>query len=118
MNLKKCLLALCWLFSPSAFSVGDSQTPGDNGLEDLSFSPSTEAAFDRSGAHVTHSFGADGVLLAEYHGTMGSVTVARVGADGRIEHLCTTDREAAIQFMSGERQSKRKSVVELNLEAR
>jgi len=80
--------------------------------------PSTEAAFDRSGKHVTHSFRADGVMLAEYHGTMGSVTVARVGKDGQIEHLCTTDREEAIQFMSGEEPVKRESLVELHLEAR
>lgn len=118
MNLKKCLLAICWLFSPSAFAVGDSQTPGDAGHEAISFGPSTEAAFDRSGTHVTHSFGADGVLLADHHGTLGHVTVARVGAGGRIEYLCTNDRDAAIEFMSGETTEKRASRVEIHLEAR
>ena len=118
MNLKKCLLTLCWLFSPSAFAVGESQTPGDAGREEVSFVPSTEAAFDRSGNHVTHSFGADGVLRTEYHGTFGNVTVARVSADGRIEHMCTTDREAAIKFMSGGTTTQLKAVVELQLDER
>lgn len=118
MNLKKCLLALGWLISPSAFSAEDPASPGDAEPGNISFSPSIEAAFDHSGKHVTHSFDADGMLMAEYHGTMGSVSVARVGADGRIEQLCTTDREAAVRFMSGAVQQRRESVVELHLEAR
>ncbi|MBT8061549.1 MAG: hypothetical protein KJO85_02635 [Gammaproteobacteria bacterium] len=118
MNLKKCILALCWLVTPSLFAAGDSTSENDRERGNISFDASTEAAFDRSGNHITHSFGPDGVLLADHHGTMGSVTVARIGVSGDLEYLCTTDKEAAINFMSGGISAVRESTVELHLEER
>ena len=53
-------------------------------------------------------------MMAEHNGTMGNVTVARLGADGRLETLCTTDEKAAKTWMAGEDESPRMAT--LNLE--
>jgi len=68
----------------------------------IKFSPTTMVAFDRSGSKVTHRTMADGSQSADYKGTMGSVTVARMGADGNIETFCTTSEVAARAWMAGE----------------
>jgi len=59
-------------------------------------------AFDRSGKFVTRRTLTDGSKVTEFNGSMRSVTVARMGADGKIETYCTTDMEAARSWMAGE----------------
>jgi len=70
--------------------------------DQIKFAPETNLAFDHSGAQVTHSTLANGTQVAEFNGSMGNVTVARLAADGSIETFCTTDASAARAWMAGE----------------
>ena len=91
-----CLLS----FSQVLFSAGPVEhkyTPKDQ----IEFAPSTKAAFDHSGDRITHSTLADGSQVAEHNGTLGNVSVARMGPDGTIETFCTGDEEAARAWMAG-----------------
>ena len=51
---------------------------------------------------LTHSTLADGSVIADHNGSMGNVTVARMGPGGIIETFCTTDETAARAWMAGE----------------
>ena len=70
--------------------------------ESIAFSPATKRAFDRSGKTITHSRRADGSSSSEHNGSMGNVTVARMGPDGTVETYCTGDESAASAWMAGE----------------
>jgi hypothetical protein len=70
--------------------------------ERIAFSPATKRAFDRSGKTITHSTRADGSSSTEHNGSMGNVTVARMGPDGTVETYCTSDEPAAKAWMAGE----------------
>jgi hypothetical protein len=70
--------------------------------ERITFSPATKRAFDRSGKTITHSTRADGSSSSEHNGSMGNVTVARMGPDGTVETYCTSDEPAARAWMAGE----------------
>lgn len=72
-------------------------TPKDQ----ITFSPSTTDAFDFSGQKVSRVLLPDGTVMMKHNGTMQSVTVARVAADGSIETFCTTNGTEAREFMSG-----------------
>lgn len=67
----------------------------------IRLSADIERAFDRSGQLVTRRTLPDGTEVAEHNGTMQNVTVARIGADGKIETFCTGNREAALDFLAG-----------------
>lgn len=88
------------LASPSLMAEENSThhfTPKDQ----IRFSPSTTDAFDFSGRKVTEVRLPDGTIMANHNGTMQSVTVARVAADGSIETFCTTSEAEAREFMAG-----------------
>jgi hypothetical protein len=68
--------------------------------EAIVLSAETEAAFDRSGKRLTSRSMPDGSVVSDHNGSLQNVTVARVGPDGRIETYCTTDREAAVNWMA------------------
>ena len=70
--------------------------------ERISFSPATKRAFDRSGKTITHSIRADGSSSSEHNGSMGNVTVARMGPGGTVETYCTSDEAAARAWIAGE----------------
>jgi len=70
--------------------------------QQISFSPTTMRAFDHSGKAVIHRKMVDGSHAADHNGSMGNVTVARLGPDGMIETFCTTDETAAKVWMAGE----------------
>ena len=92
-----CLLA----FSQTLIAAGPDKhkyTP----KEQIKFSPSTGLAFDHSGATVVHRTLPDGSQFADHNGSMGNVTVARLGADGSMETFCTSDEDAARAWMAGE----------------
>ena len=63
-------------------------------------------AFDHSGHTIGHSKNEDGSRMAQHHGTLGHVTVARLGADGKIETICTTEENTARAWMAGVGQLK------------
>lgn len=67
----------------------------------IRLAPATERAFDRSGLRVSRRTLPNGSQVADHNGTMQNVTVARVGEDGTIETFCTTEQEAALDFLSG-----------------
>lgn len=92
-----CLLAFPQMLD-AAGPVEHEYTPRDQ----IEFAPSTQAAFDHSGNGITHRTLADGSQVAEHNGTLGNVTVARLGADGSMETFCTSDEEAARAWMAGE----------------
>lgn len=110
MKLRGILLLVFLLsFSPALLAAGAGEhkyTP----REQIEFEPSTLAAFDHSGEKVTYRTLADGTEVAEHNGTIGNVTVARLGPDGKIETLCTSDEEAARAFMAGEDIIKNKTL--------
>ena len=100
-----CLLA----FSQALVAAGPVEhkyTP----REQIEFSDSTRAAFDHSGATVIHSTLADGSQFADHNGSMGNVTVARLGADGTMETFCTSDEDVARAWMAGEDVGKDKTL--------
>lgn len=66
----------------------------------VQFQPETEVAFDHSGKFITHKTEANGVQTADNNGSMQNVTVARLGASGKIETFCTTDKVAAVAWMN------------------
>ncbi len=98
----KYLALVCILCGPQmAFAVeqGDHQYTAK---ENIVFSPESMIAFDRSGKYVTSRTLADGSSITELNGSMRSITVARVGPDGKVETYCTTNAEAARSWMAGE----------------
>jgi len=68
--------------------------------EAISLSAETELAFDHSGKRVTSRSLPDGSVVSNHNGSLQNVTVARMGPDGKIETFCTTDREAAVDWMA------------------
>lgn len=70
--------------------------------ETIAFAPATKRAFDRSGKSITHSKRADGSSMTEHNGSLGNVTVARLGPDGTVETYCTSDEATARAWMAGE----------------
>ena len=112
MSPKKNLFFICLLINPLLLVAeeqkGHKHTPGG----EIAFRPSSRAAFDHSGQLVTHRILADGSMMAEHNGSLGNVTVARLGPDGKVETFCTTDEEAAKSWMAGE--IGRSSVASLN----
>jgi len=102
MKLTKGIALLVILVCPQlAFSA---ETPEIiyTQKDQIFFETATLKAFDHSGKSVTHSTHADGSESADHNGTMGNVTVARIGVNGKIETFCTTDALAAKAFMAGE----------------
>jgi hypothetical protein len=69
---------------------------------EIRFDAATERAFDHTGKHLSVSHKPDGTTLTEFNGSFQNVTVARIGADGKVETFCTTDQQAALRFMAGE----------------
>lgn len=102
VNAKLLLVLTGLLVTPPciAAEAGDSQRFTDK--DQIEFSPSSKLAFDRSGNRVSHLFLTGGVMLAEHNGSMGNVTVARLGADGALETFCTTSEAAAKAWLAGE----------------
>jgi len=101
MRLEKYLFLVCLLISPQLLLAENKEGHKYTAKEDIAFTPSSQAAFDRSGQMVTHSILADGSLLAEHNGSLGHVTVARLGPDGSVETYCTTHSDAANSWMAG-----------------
>ncbi|MEE4175788.1 MAG: hypothetical protein V2I57_16205 [Xanthomonadales bacterium] len=61
----------------------------------------TERALDRSGSAHVETVTPSGVALLDHNGAMQNVTVARLGPDGKIDTLCTSNREEALDFLAG-----------------
>ena len=104
-------LSLVWslAFSQVIIAAGPCEqkyTPKDQ----IKFAASTQAAFDHSGDRITHSTLADGSQVAEHNGSLGNVTVARLGPDGTMETFCTSDEDAARAWMAGEDIGKDKAL--------
>lgn len=102
MKCVRYLSLLCILASPQPLIAAE---PGEHRYtpkEQIAFSPATMRAFDHSGQAVIHSIMPDGSHAADHNGSMGNVTVARIGPDGAIETFCTTDEAAAKAWMAGE----------------
>ena len=113
MKFVHYLSLICVLASPQLLIAA---TPGEHRYtpkEQISFSPATMRAFDHSGLAVIHSEKADGSQVADHNGSMGNVTVARMGANGMIETFCTTDEAVARAWMAGE--DDKKLTASLNL---
>jgi len=70
--------------------------------EEIVFSPETRIAFDRSGKYTTSRTLTNGSTVTEFNGSMRSITVARMGPDGKVETYCTSDAQAAKSWMAGE----------------
>jgi len=110
MKFLSILSLVCLLtFSQAIIAAGPDKhkyTP----REKIKFASSTKAAFDHSGDRISHSTLADGTQLAEHNGTLGNVSVARIGPDGAVETFCTGDEEAARAWMAGEDTGKSKAM--------
>lgn len=96
------LAMVCVLASAQMVFAAEAAEHRYTAKERIAFSPATQRAFDRSGKHITHSKRADGSSMSEHNGSMGNVTVARLGPDGKVETYCTSDERAAKAWMAGE----------------
>jgi hypothetical protein len=102
MNHIKYLVLVCILCGPQlGFAVEEVKHKFAD-KEQIKFSPETMVAFDRTGKFTTRRTLADGSSITQFNGSMRSVTVARMGPDGKIETFCTSDAEAARSWMAGE----------------
>ena len=102
MNFIKYVVLLCIVASPSLLVAAEKGEHRYTPREQIEFKQITLLAFDHSGKMVTRRQQADGSSLAEHNGSLANVTVARLGADGKVEAYCTSDAEAAKTFMAGE----------------
>lgn len=102
MRLTRILSALALLTLPQALNATEQTEYQYTPIEQIVFAASTRRAFDHSGKMLTHIVHADGSASAEHNGSMGNVTVARLGPDGRIETFCTTEISVARDWMAGE----------------
>lgn len=90
------LFAVLVILLPLTVAAANSE----NAAKKVQFQPETEVAFDHSGKFITHKTAANGVQTAHNNGSMQNVTVARLGANGKIETYCTTDKAAAVAWMN------------------
>lgn len=102
VNTKLLLIFTGLLITSPCNVVEAGGAPRITDKDQIEFSTSSKLAFDRSGNRVSHHFLTGGVMLAEHKGTMGNVTVARLGADGAVETFCTTSEAAAKAWLAGE----------------
>ena len=102
MSFRKHLIIATLLINPVLLAAEAQKEHKYTAREEIVFAHSSRVAFDRSGKILTHSIQADGSLRAEHNGSLGNVTVARLGANGEMETFCTTDEAAARSWMAGE----------------
>ena len=115
MNQIKYLVLVCIMCGPQlSFAAGGTGVQY-TAKEQIEFSPESMKAFDHSGKLVKHSVHADGSESADHNGSMGNVTVARIGSNGAIETFCTSDAEAAKAFMAGETHTISGNVIDLRV---
>ena len=112
LSLVSCLAC------PQVVIAAEPAEPEYTPKKQIKFAPATKAAFDHSGKLLTQSTLADGSLIADHHGSMGNVTVARMGPGGVIETFCTTDKSAARAWMAGEDGTKATPSVSVPLTVR
>ena len=115
MKLIKGIALLVILVSPQLVFSAENPEVRYTSKDQIKFKVLTQKAFDHSGKFVTHSVHADGSESANHNGSMGNVTVARIGADGKIETYCTTDEAAAKSFMAGEFDPNRTGTTDLTV---
>jgi len=115
MNHIKYLVLVCIMCGPQLGFAAEGAGVQYTAKEQIEFSPGSMKAFDHSGKLVKHSVHADGSESADHNGSMGNVTVARIGLDGTIETFCTSDVEAAKAFMAGESHTVSGSVINLRV---
>lgn len=94
------LCLICCLACP--LPLGAAEPPVNTASPEarVEFTPRIRKAFDQSGKAVIHSKLPDGSSMADHNATLGHVTLARIGPDGRIETFCTTDETEASAWMS------------------
>ena len=85
MNYLRHLSLAMILLSPQLLIAAEQPEHQYPPKDQIVWSPSAEIAFDRTGQHVTRRTLADGSATNEFHGSMQSVTVARLGPDGKVE---------------------------------
>jgi hypothetical protein len=110
------LFILVLLFNPGLLIAEQEQAPSYTPSEQILFAPSSQIAFDRSGKFVAEHTLVDGAIIAHHHGSIGNVTVARLGANGVVETYCTGDMDAAKAWMAGEFDVNPATAVTINLE--
>jgi len=98
MNLNKLTPIFFALFASTVLAV--EKTPAPAQQPPVDFDARTLKAFDRTGKHVTLSRAHDGADRISFNESFQHVTVGRLGADGRIETLCTGSEEEARRFLS------------------
>lgn len=101
MNKAKWLAVAGCFIAPQLMWAAEPSDHQYTERDKIEFSPATKIAFDRSGQFATSRVLPDGSTMTELNGSMRSVTVARMGPDGRIETFCTTNEEAAKDWMAG-----------------
>jgi len=98
----KYLALVCVFCGPQMGLAEDREEHRYTPKDKISFTLPSMAAFDHSGKMVTHHVLADGSKSADHNGSLGNVTVARMGPDGKVETYCTTDADSAKDWMAGE----------------
>lgn len=98
----KCLALVCLFCAPQFIYAAEDPEHQYTAKKQIVFSPESMVAFDRSGKFVASRTQPDGSTTTDFNGSMRSVTVARMGPDGKVETFCTSDEEAAKSWMAGE----------------
>ena len=101
MSSRKSLVLFSLLLNPFLVAAGDQEDHRFTAVDEIEFTHESRVAFDRSGGLVTHHTLPGGVLMAEHNGSFGNITVARRGADGKMETFCATSEQAAKAWMAG-----------------
>lgn len=102
MKYLKYLALVCIVSNPQLLMAAEETEHRYTPKERITFAPATMIAFDRSGKVLTHHKFTDGSTISEHNGSMGNVTVARLGPDGKVETYCTDNASAAKAWMAGE----------------
>jgi len=118
MKFPGFLSLICLLIFPQVLIAAGPAEQKYTPKDQIKFASSTKATFDHSGNAVIHSTLPDGSQFADHNGTMGNVTVARLGADGTMETFCTSDEEAARAWMAGEDTGKNKAESTASIEVK
>ena len=99
--MKMSLIVFLSAFAGAVFAADETRVPLQR--PPIEFDARTLKAFDRTSQYVTRSRAPDGASRVHFNESFQYVTVARVGADGKIEILCTSSEEEAQRFLSFEK---------------
>lgn len=99
MNIAKYLIIASCIIAPQFLLAAESVDLRETELQKIQFDTITKMAFDHSGKYVTSRILPDGSTMFNMNGRLRSVTVARLGENGKIDTYCTPNENDAKNWM-------------------